>query len=123
VPKTAHEIVDAVFRKNHHFRRLNSAATNPIKKREYSNLSDQELIDRGIFAKYPDRSEYSYTYTKPKETEYISSFTINPQPNMKMFGRVFAAAGSVPEPRFTEYQIKFQVPDGSTLERLPWLKK
>lgn len=40
---------------------------------------------------------------------------------MKIFGRPFATA--VPEIRLTEYQTKFQVPDGSKLERLPWLKK
>ena len=40
---------------------------------------------------------------------------------MKIFERKFAT--TVYEPRFTEYQMKFQVPDGSKLERLPWLKK
>jgi hypothetical protein len=40
---------------------------------------------------------------------------------MKLFGRPFSTATY--EPRSTEYQLKFQVPDGNKLERLPWLKK
>ena len=79
------------------------------------------LIDYGMSPVFPDRSETAYSFQKPKEAAYINGFTMNPQPNMNIFSRPFAK--TTIEPRYTEYQLKFKMPDASKMERLPWLRK
>ena len=71
---------------------------------------NERLIELGINPIFPGESETKIAFTRPKIRQNFSPFIINPQPSLKHFDRPFASAKI--EPRYTEYQIKFRMPDG-----------
>ncbi|KAK7503275.1 hypothetical protein BaRGS_00005540 [Batillaria attramentaria] len=75
----------------------------------------------GINTTFPGRTEYMQRYNDPADSTKTSDFTINPKPNLHIFGRTLGKARY--DPGFTEYQTRYEWPDGNRIVKLPWLRK
>ncbi|XP_076444468.1 uncharacterized protein LOC143282679 [Babylonia areolata] len=75
----------------------------------------------GINTTFPGRTEYMQRYASPADITRCSDFLINPKPNMQIHGRPLGKACY--QPSFTEYQTRFDWPDGEKIVKLPWLRK
>lgn len=75
----------------------------------------------GINTTFPGRTEYMLRYNTQRDTAKSSDFIINPKPNLHIFGRPLGKAHY--EPGFTEYQTRYDWPDGERIVKLPWLRK
>ncbi|XP_064629172.1 uncharacterized protein LOC135488475 [Lineus longissimus] len=75
----------------------------------------------GINTTFPGKSEYKTRYSQPPPKPKTSDFIINPQPNFHIHGRPLAKIAF--EPSYTEYQYRYEWPDGARITRLPWLRK
>lgn len=75
----------------------------------------------GINTTFPGRTEYMIRYNNPADSQKSSDFVINPKPNLHIFGRPLGQARY--EPGFTEYQTRYDWPDGEKICKLPWLRK
>ncbi|XP_074662331.1 uncharacterized protein LOC141914891 [Tubulanus polymorphus] len=75
----------------------------------------------GINMIFPGKSEYKTRYSRPPPDEKTSPFIINPAPNYHIYGRPLAKQQF--DPSYTEYQTRYEWPDGSKIIKLPWLKK
>jgi len=75
----------------------------------------------GINTTFPGRSEYMQRYAAPQDSPRTSDFLINPTPNMNIHGRPLGKASYIPS--FTEYQTRYDWPDGEKVVKLPWMRK
>ncbi|KAL8593750.1 hypothetical protein ACOMHN_032356 [Nucella lapillus] len=75
----------------------------------------------GINTTFPGRTEYMLRYSSPTDITRCSDFLINPKPNMQIHGRPLGKGKY--EPSFTEYQTRFEWPEGERIVKLPWLRK
>ena len=75
----------------------------------------------GINTTYPGRTEYMTRYKRPTLNKATSDFIINPIPDYLIYGRPIAKM--VYEPGSTEYQNRYEWPDGRKIIKLPWLRK
>lgn len=75
----------------------------------------------GINTTFPGRTEYMLRYSSPSDNPCTSDFLINPVPNMQIHGRPQGKARY--EPSFTEYQTRYEWPDGEKIVKLPWMRK
>lgn len=91
-------------------------SAQPRLQRAYTTMSVQEQC--GINTTFPGKTEYTKRYTRPPMDLPTSDFTINPPPNFAIHGRPLGR--SVYEVGFTEYQTRFEWPDGRKLIKLPW---
>lgn len=85
-------------------------------------LTSKSIQERcGINMRFPGRTEYMHRYDKPPTDQPTPGYIVNPLPDFMLHERplgqpkLFASA--------TEYQTRYLFPDGSTLVRLPWLRK
>ena len=74
----------------------------------------------GINTTFPGLSEYSSRYTAPRQSSRVTDLTINPTPNMGIHGRPLGQA--LYQPSFTEYDMRYDWPDGEKIVRLPWIR-
>ncbi|KAK7107325.1 hypothetical protein V1264_015270 [Littorina saxatilis] len=75
----------------------------------------------GINTTFPGRTEYMQRYGAPKSDCKTNDFLINPRPNMNIHGRPLGKARY--DPSFTEYQTRYDWPDGEKIVKLPWMRK
>lgn len=75
----------------------------------------------GINTTFPGHTEYMQRYSSPTDITRCSDFLINPKPNMELLGRPLGKARY--DPSFTEYQTRFEWPEGERIVKLPWLRK
>ncbi|KAL5009507.1 hypothetical protein ScPMuIL_011812 [Solemya velum] len=75
----------------------------------------------GINTTYPGITEYKKRYTRPPMDIPTSHFTINPTPDLMLNERPLGLESF--ESSFTEYQTRYEWPDGNKIERHPWLRK
>jgi len=84
--------------------------------RGHKNLCVQEQA--GINMTFPGRTEYMTRYKSPPMDIETSHFTINPTPNFKLHGRPLGLTGY--DSNSTEYQVRYEWPDGNRIVKLPW---
>ncbi|XP_067674576.1 uncharacterized protein [Haliotis asinina] len=84
-----------------------------------STMSVQEQA--GINTQFPGRTEYVSQYTRPPMDLPTSHFTINPKPDLSIYGRPLGVKQYYPSS--TEYQTRYMWPDGSRIVKFPWLRK
>lgn len=84
--------------------------------RGHRNLSVQEQA--GINTTYPGRTEYMTRYKSPPSDVRTSDFIVNPTPNFMLHGRPLGLTTYTPS--FTEYQKRYEWPDGNKIVKLPW---
>lgn len=84
-----------------------------------TNLSVQEQA--GINTTFPGRTEYMTRYKLPPHDIKTSHFMINPTPDFKLHGRPLGLTTYTPS--FTEYQVRYEWPDGNKIVKLPWRRK
>ena len=91
------------------------AARNPCIK----PLSIEEQC--GINLTYPGTTEYTDRYVAPPRDKPTTDFIINPVADYRIDGRPMARQ------RFlcteTEYEVRYEWPDGERLMKFPWLRK
>jgi len=75
----------------------------------------------GINTTFPGRTEYMQRYASPCSEPTSSDFLINPRPNLQIHGRPLGKARY--DPTFTEYQTRYEWPDGEKIVKLPWMRK
>lgn len=96
-----------------------SLADITTKPRGPINLSIQEQA--GINTTFPGKTEYMTRYKLPPYDIKTSHFTINPTPDFKLHGRPLGLTTYTPS--FTEYQVRYEWPDGNKIVKLPWRRK
>lgn len=75
----------------------------------------------GINTTFPGRTEYMQRYGAPEKTSVTNDFLINPRPDLGIYDRVLGKAKY--DPNFTEYQNRYEWPDGEKIVKLPWMRK
>lgn len=75
----------------------------------------------GINTTFPGRTEYMKRYTAPESKPVTNDFLINPRPDLGIHGRPLGTARY--DSNFTEYQNRYEWPDGEKIVKLPWLRK
>ena len=75
----------------------------------------------GINMTFPGRTEYMQRYAPPAQSPVASDFLINPKPNMGIHGRPLGRG--LYQSNFTEYQTRYEWPDGERIVKLPWMRK
>lgn len=99
---------------------LNSTMENPqafvAMPRGHKNLSVQEQA--GINTTYPGRTEYMTRYKSPPQDIRTSHFIVNPTPNFMLHGRPLGLTTFTQS--CTEYQTRYEWPDGNQIVKLPW---
>ena len=100
---------------------LNSQRTGDIttQPRGPRNLSVQEQA--GINTTFPGKPEYMTRYKAPPHDIKTSHFIINPTPDFMLHGRPLGLTTYTPS--FTEYQTRYEWPDGNKIVKLPWRRK
>lgn len=83
------------------------------------NRSIQEQC--GINMTFPGHTEYTQRYSKPITAQSTPDYLINPRPEFSVYGRPLARI--LYEKSNTEYQTRYEWPDGSKITKLPWLRK
>jgi len=77
----------------------------------------------GINTTFPGISEYTTRYTGQQRDGPLTGFTINPRVDFEAStGRPLMTLVA-PDKGGTEYQNRYEWPDGNKIERLPWLRK
>jgi len=75
----------------------------------------------GINLTYPGTTEYTDRYVAPPRDKPTSDYIINPVADYRIDGRPMARQ------RFmcteTEYEVRYEWPDGERLMKFPWLRK
>lgn len=79
--------------------------------------SPQELA--GINMEYPGRTEYMSRY-KPQMEQTYNNYIINPKPDLLRYGRPLGETEFTP--LSTEYEFRFEWPNGTKMAKLPWLR-
>ncbi len=62
-----------------------------------------------------------YRYEQPRLDGHTSEFKVNPTPNFGIHGRPLDQQGYITKE--TEYQGRYDWPDGTKIVKLPWLQK
>ncbi|BFZ10247.1 hypothetical protein BsWGS_13285 [Bradybaena similaris] len=86
-------------------------------KQPHEKMSVQEQA--GINTTYPGKTEYMLQFKAPDRDAPSSDFHINPSPDFTIYGRPLEA--SCYTPAFTEYQTRYEWPDGNQIAKVPWL--
>ncbi|CAG5125056.1 unnamed protein product, partial [Candidula unifasciata] len=89
----------------------------PTSKQPFENMSKQEQA--GINMTYPGKTEYMLQFKAPDRDAPTSDFIINPSPDYSVYGRPLEASCYLPSS--TEYQTRYQWPDGGHVTKVPWL--
>lgn len=85
------------------------------------NLPSRSIQERcGINMTFPGITEYKKRYSQSLDTP-CKDYLINPSPNFAYVGRPMGIYE--PTPNFTEYQTRFEWPDGTRIVKLPWLRQ
>ena len=87
-------------------------------KRDLPARSIQERC--GINMTFPGVTEYKKRYSQSLDTPN-KDYLINPSPNFGYIGRPMGIYEPVAS--FTEYQNRFEWPDGTRIVKLPWLRQ
>lgn len=102
----------------------NATYTGPQKREaatSYSSARNLSVHEQaGINTTFPGKTEYTTRYTLPDESKSYD-FVINPTPNLHIYGRPLGSSRFYPPT--TEYQCRFEWPDGEKICKLPWLRK
>ncbi|XP_041361743.1 uncharacterized protein LOC121377723 [Gigantopelta aegis] len=76
----------------------------------------------GINMVFPGKTEYMLRYNRPLTDMPTCDFTVNPKPDYSLYGRTLGKPD--PDcPKTTEYQVRYEWPDGRRLVKFPWLRK
>lgn len=75
----------------------------------------------GINTTFPGRTEYMQRYSDKKHESATSDFLINPKPDLGIYGRPLGQSRF--DPKITEYQTRYEWPDGERIVKIPWMRK
>ncbi|KAK2151879.1 hypothetical protein LSH36_347g00009 [Paralvinella palmiformis] len=75
----------------------------------------------GINTNFPGHTEYMDRYVHPPKDQATPAYIVNPLPDYGIHGRPLG------QPKFermgTEYQTRYEWPDGNKIVKLPWLRE
>jgi len=102
----------------HEYLNKSSATVRPNTTGAYLRMSVQEQA--GINTVFPGKTEYMYRYNTAAPNVPTPDFIINPTPNFAAYGRPMQRGKYYPT--FTEYQTRYEWPDGEKIVKRPWLR-